>query len=79
MAVALAENTGLTRAAIASADSAFHEANTVNVKIERLATSANAAIAAEVKGERRLSDAVKADLKTAHGLGLLPPKDTEQA
>jgi len=84
LAVALAENTGLTRAgndlakaAIASADNAFHEANTVNVKIERLATSANAAIAAEIHGERRLTDAVRADLKTAEGLGLLgrPPTD----
>jgi hypothetical protein len=75
MAVALAENTGLTKAAIASADNAFHEANTVNTKIERLATSANAAIAAEVKGERRLTDTVRADLKTATDLGLLPVKE----
>jgi len=71
---AMAENTELTKAAIASADNAYHEANTVNVKIERLAESANAAIKAEQSGERRSSDAVRADLKVAQGLGWTPPE-----
>jgi coproporphyrinogen III oxidase-like Fe-S oxidoreductase len=72
MALALAENTGLTKAA-------FAEANHVNIKIERLATSANAAIAAEQHGERRLSDAIRADLVVAKDLGLLTPKGSELA
>ena len=67
---AMVENTELTRAAITSADNAYHEANTVNVKIQQLAESANAAIQAEQRGERRSTDAVRADLKVGQALGL---------
>jgi hypothetical protein len=73
MATALEVNTVLTQAAITSADNAFHEANSVNVKIHRLAESANAAIQLEKLGERRASDHVRADVMVAADLGLRAP------